>query len=599
MSKIIHYCWFGGAPLPKLAKKCIKSWEKYLPDYKIMKWTEENVDLEECPFIKGAYENKKWAFVADYVRAKALTEHGGIYFDTDMEVTKDISKLLEDKTFLGVEDSGYVAVGVWYEKEKNAYLPTQLLKKYQSLGSFDADNLGELSIPKMISAILDEDGFKKGVQEIQKLKNDVVIYPRDYFYPYSYKWDDNLFTENTCMKHYYDASWKPLGERLYVGLIRKFGQKKADKIIRVYYFICGQKNRFIGFIKGIAHRIFMFLSIHLNQNKRVAKVKEELTKQKEPYLAICHPEWMGIKNSTKDTFKEELIELREQYTEKEARKMAQAIVDAGKKMVVFSGFAQGWDNVAKSIKEINPEVKVKIILHGSHALLSEYYDWIVFSNIMNLYQQKVIDEIATVKKSLYDFYKAKGIQTSFIMNTVSIEDKEKYMPAKKQSNTTKIGLYVSGDRWVKNIYNQISAVSLMENVTLDCLPLNPKITELAQMLNIKITGTEQNVSRDEMFKRIASNDINLYVTFTECSPLIPLESLELGVPCITGDNHHYFEGTELEKYLVVSKEDNIMAIHEKIKYVMENKEKILELYTEWKKQYDITVKENRESFLKY
>ena len=93
MKKYIHYCWFGDKPLPKLAKKCIESWKKYLPDYEIIRWSEENVDLEECPFIKGAYENKKWAFVADYARTRALNEMGGIYFDTDMEVTKNIDEL--------------------------------------------------------------------------------------------------------------------------------------------------------------------------------------------------------------------------------------------------------------------------------------------------------------------------------------------------------------------------------------------------------------------------------------------------------------------------------------------------------------------------
>lgn len=598
MNKIIHYCWFGGAKLPRLAKKCIKSWKKYLPDFEIKIWTEENVDLEECPFIKGAYENKKWAFVADYARAKALSEYGGIYLDTDMEITKDISELLKDKTFLGVEDSGYVAVGVWYEREKDAFLPTALLKKYQSLETFDVDNLVNLSIPKMISSVLDEYGLKKGITEIQELANGIKIYPRDYFYPYSYKRDNNIFTENTCMIHYYDASWKPLGERIYVGLVRKFGEKQAERILKVLYFFSRQKNRIIGFVKNIIHKVYMFISIHFNQKKRVSKVREALAKQKEPYLAICHPEWIGVKNSTKSTFGEEIIELREQYTEKEAKKMAKTIVDSGKRMVVFNGFAQGWDNLAKSIKEIKPEVKVKIILHGSHALLSEYYDWLVFSKIMHLYEQGIIDEIATVKKSLYEFYKAKGIKTSFIMNTVNIEDKEKYMPKNKNHNRTKVGLYVSGDRWVKNIYNQISAVSLIENATLDCLPLNPKILELAQMLKLSITGTDKNIPRDEMFKRIAANDINIYVTFTECSPLIPLESLELGVPCITGDNHHYFEGTELEKYLVVNKEDNIMAIYEKIKYALENKEHILELYAEWKKKYDEEVTKNKEEFLK-
>ena len=88
--KIIHYCWFGPKPLSKLAKKCMKSWKEFLPDYEIIRWDESNVNLDECPFIREAYNNKAWAFVADYARTRALKEMGGIYFDTDMEVTKNI-----------------------------------------------------------------------------------------------------------------------------------------------------------------------------------------------------------------------------------------------------------------------------------------------------------------------------------------------------------------------------------------------------------------------------------------------------------------------------------------------------------------------------
>ena len=44
--KIIHYCWFGGNPLPESAKKCIASWRKSLPDYEIKDWDERTL-----PFI--------------------------------------------------------------------------------------------------------------------------------------------------------------------------------------------------------------------------------------------------------------------------------------------------------------------------------------------------------------------------------------------------------------------------------------------------------------------------------------------------------------------------------------------------------------------
>ena len=124
MKKYIHYCWFGDKPLPKLAKKCIDSWKKFLPDYEIIKCSEENVDLDECPFIRDAYDQKAWAFVADYARTRALNEMGGIYFDTDMEVTKDISSLLEKGSFLGVEDTGNVKKNI-----ANLFLPKGRRKK--------------------------------------------------------------------------------------------------------------------------------------------------------------------------------------------------------------------------------------------------------------------------------------------------------------------------------------------------------------------------------------------------------------------------------------------------------------------------------------
>ena len=128
MKKYIHYCWFGGKPLPKLANKCIESWKKFLPDFEIIRWDESNVDLNECPFIKEAYDNKAWAFVADYARTRALKEMGGIYFDTDMEVTKKIDNLLKKGSFLGVEDTGFVNSAVWYEKVPNGYISSLLLE---------------------------------------------------------------------------------------------------------------------------------------------------------------------------------------------------------------------------------------------------------------------------------------------------------------------------------------------------------------------------------------------------------------------------------------------------------------------------------------
>ena len=61
IEKKIHYCWFGGNELPTKAKRCIKSWKKYFPDYEIIEWNEKNFDINFNNYAKEAYLNKKYA----------------------------------------------------------------------------------------------------------------------------------------------------------------------------------------------------------------------------------------------------------------------------------------------------------------------------------------------------------------------------------------------------------------------------------------------------------------------------------------------------------------------------------------------------------
>jgi len=101
--KIIHYCWFGGGKKPYLIRKCIKSWHRIMPDYEIKEWNESNFDIHCNLFVKQAYEEKKWAFVADYCRFHAVYNHGGIYMDTDVELFKPLDIFLTNSCFAGTE----------------------------------------------------------------------------------------------------------------------------------------------------------------------------------------------------------------------------------------------------------------------------------------------------------------------------------------------------------------------------------------------------------------------------------------------------------------------------------------------------------------
>lgn len=112
--KTIHYCWFGRNPKPKLAEKCIASWRKYCPDYEIIEWNEDNFDVNMNGYTRMCYEQKKYAFLSDYARLLVVAEHGGVYFDTDVELVKPIDPLMELPAFYSFETTEYVATGLGF-----------------------------------------------------------------------------------------------------------------------------------------------------------------------------------------------------------------------------------------------------------------------------------------------------------------------------------------------------------------------------------------------------------------------------------------------------------------------------------------------------
>ena len=599
--KYIHYCWFGNNPLPKLAKKCIESWKKYLPDYEIIRWSEENVDINECSFVKEAYENKKWAFVADYARTKAIYEMGGIYFDTDMEVTKDIGSLLKDDSFLGVEDSGKIACGVWYEKEPHSFLSEKLLQKYRSFEGFSLENMCNMSIPLLITEILEKCGFQYNCQTVQRLDKNIVIYPRDYFYPYSYNRENNVFTDNTCMIHYYDASWIPFRDKVELKLVRMIGRSRTIMLIK----FC-QKIK--SFLRSILKKVLFPIVIYRNIKRKKAMINDEylsrlqntidlINKNKDKsYITFYNKNWMGVTSATIELF-DNIVDCGEILRKKDAVKISKAILESNIKQIVFSSLAKGEDYIISYVKKHNKSIKIKTFWHGSHSQILDDYGWQRNMEIINLQKNGFIDVAALCKESMIEFYKFNDIKTKFITNRVIIDEN-----IKKKSdshNEIRIGIYAARcEDWRKNMFAEISAAAQIPNVVIDMVPLSDKAKSFAEMFGVKITGVENNLSRSELIERMANNSVNLYVTFSECSPMLPLESFEVGVPCVTGNNNHYFKDGDLHKYTVVNNEEDPLEIVERINDCINNKKRIMEEYKKFRNKNIENSKNDVSEFIK-
>lgn len=207
--KVIHYCWFGGKPLPRSARKCIDSWRKYLPDYEIREWNEGNFDVNMIPYTREAYERKKYAFVSDYVRFYILYHHGGLYFDTDVEVIRPMDDLLEAGPFMGIERATYtlgVNPGLGLAAEAGMELYGAVLDHYAGLCF--ADERGE-QLPGTVvthtTDVLRRHGFvaENRLQQVA----DVWIYPNDWFNPLDDATGRLTVTDNTRSIHRYSKTW--------------------------------------------------------------------------------------------------------------------------------------------------------------------------------------------------------------------------------------------------------------------------------------------------------------------------------------------------------------------------------------------------------
>lgn len=204
--KKVHYCWFGKGDKPEIFQRYLESWKQFLPDYELKEWNEDNFDINGNSYVREAYEARKFAFVTDYVRLYALYHEGGVYMDTDVEVTGSFDPFLHHIAFSGFETDGNVPTGMM-AAEKGSVWTKDLLDDYcdrhfvKSDGSFDMTT----NTTVITNYMLD-----KGLllnNKYQDFPGLCSIYPSDYFCPKDHRTGLIRRTKNTVCIHHFAGSW--------------------------------------------------------------------------------------------------------------------------------------------------------------------------------------------------------------------------------------------------------------------------------------------------------------------------------------------------------------------------------------------------------
>lgn len=229
--KIIHYCWFGRNEMPQLAKDCIATWHKHMPDWEYKLWNEDNFDINHVPYIKEAYEAKKYAFVSDYVRLWALYYDGGVYLDVDFWVYRSFNDLLQWEAFAGFEGSKYsplmmgviasVSHGAWVKEQLDAYQDRHFI---QMNGAYDLT-----TNVNYVSSLMRKHGFVQNGKE-QNYK-DLHVFPVEYFCPRQTT-GERFLTPNTYCESLGLDSWSDQKLGWKGKVLSFFGAKNRIRMIK-------------------------------------------------------------------------------------------------------------------------------------------------------------------------------------------------------------------------------------------------------------------------------------------------------------------------------------------------------------------------------
>ena len=263
--KRIHYCWFGGQPLSADAQAMIATWRRFCPDYEIIEWNESNFDINENDYVREAYEAKKWAFVTDYVRLKALYEQGGFYMDTDVEVVKSLDPLRVYDAVSGYESETCIPTGTIGACRDNEWIG-MLLRDYDNRhfvqldGSYDTTT-NVVVITRLTSQryCLELDGT------IKQFGNNMILLPFEYLCAKNYQTGKVMRTDNTYTIHHFNGSWLSEDESIYLRTFQVYYEKidwasssvfrhKLAALITVYH-LHGMDGVFSKIIKYLKSRL--------------------------------------------------------------------------------------------------------------------------------------------------------------------------------------------------------------------------------------------------------------------------------------------------------------------------------------------------------
>lgn len=313
--------------------------------------------------------------------------------------------------------------------------------------------------------------------------------------------------------------------------------------------------------------------------------------RKPKALSIITPDWIGIKNATRELF-DEIYEIPDNLTDESGLYYAKLFSNSKAPAIVFQGFPLTYRHLVKHLRRLSPTIPLYDIWHGGFIQINEDYDWQGIQLLKSFSQSGDIKKWGFVKKGMEKVISSVGIESGFIMNMVR---KIPSVPSIPFPDGPNIGIWGS---WRKLPFVMMSSCKLVTNAKVVVWGADDRVKNFGKFINLHSEMHDKLAEPDSVKSNLESMDINLYVSLYECAPMLPLESLSVGSPCIFGPHSHYFDDNEyLYSRLVVPAPDRADIIANKIEIVLNERNEIIKNYCEYAVGYNFQAKKSLMDFL--
>lgn len=337
-----------------------------------------------------------------------------------------------------------------------------------------------------------------------------------------------------------------------------------------------------------------------NQDERYQWRMEEqewldrVAKSDPQVISIVTPEWIGVRSATENLVPDVLL-VKDNLNEASADRYANLIVESRCKKVMIGGFPLSFEGLVNRVKHLNPNIQIYIFWLSSFLQSNEDYAWQSFQSAIRLHTDGIIKKICFAKKGMAETISKIGVKTGFVESYVPIVPTKPSIP---KPGGPHIGIWALAPIWRKTPYAMIAAVAEIENTTLFMVGQDSRAQDLASLLGVDVICQSVPIPHENMPQALADMHINLYVTLSECSPMLPLESLSAGVPCLFGPNSHLFEDHPyLHSRLVVPYPDRSDVIAAMIRQALDERGQIINEYSAYIPGYILKAKKSLETFL--